>query len=235
MNNVFYMYSNDSSSSQILIFLIIIVALMLVCILVINMITKKRNEKYNRMFHPVDKYSDYSKSKKIVKTEKPVIELNNNIKEDKKDEEIEEILEEPEVIEIITDDSSIDKISNLLEDNINNPKPIDLTKFEEEEEKNAIISYDELVKRAGSKKIVYKVESEKEQIEELSINDEKSNVKTKFKASKVISPIYGVQKEEKKEEEFIDINNGMREYDDEELQKDITFLTNLKTFRSNLD
>ena len=63
----------------------------------------------------------------------------------------------------------------------------------------------------------------------------------KFKASQVISPIYGIKKQtDKKEEleEFIDLENvevPKKRYVDEDLQKDITFLTSLKTFRSNLD
>ena len=263
MDNIFYMYSNMDSSSQILIFLIILVGLMLVSILVINHITRKKNEKYNNRFHRVDKYSNYSKEKEskrsILNIEKPIVKEDvtpKKVVEEKieiirfddkpkvvnKVVELPKIEEEPEVIEIISDDSSIDKISELLEDNINNPKPIDLTRYEAEEEKNAIISYDELVKAAGAKKIVYKTDEEVEKLYEPVKKVE--DVKGKFRASQIISPIYGVQKEKKEEknelEEFIEIEdipitNNSTSLTDDEMQKDITFLTNLKTFRSNLD
>lgn len=268
MDNIFYMYSNMDSSSQILIFLIILVGLMLVSILIINHITKKRNEKYNNRFHRVDKYSNYSKNKQvkrsIMNVEKPTLKEEKyetiKLKEEpkiitfeKKKEEpkvvnkvitFEEKHEEPEVIEIISEDSSIDKISDLIEDNINNPKPIDLTKYEEEEEKNAIISYDELVKAAGAKKIVYKTDEEVEKIAKASqVVKKVEEPKGKFRASQIISPIYGIQKEKKEEkeelEEFIEIEdipiNNATSLTDDEMQKDITFLTNLKTFRSKLD
>ena len=120
-----------------------------------------------------------------------------------------------------------------------NPKPIDLTAFEEEEEKNAIISYDELVKKAGAKKIVYKTEKAtiNEEVKEEKIEIKKEN-KTKFKASEVISPIYGIRKQKEIKEEFIDLDNISNEKNksiDDDIQKDITFLSNLKSFRSNLD
>ena len=151
-------------------------------------------------------------------------------------------MEEPEVIEVISEDNSIDKIAMLIEDNESNKKPIDLTKFEEEEERNAIISYDELVKKAGAKKIVYKTQK-------ATINESKPEVKIeakeepkgKFKASEVISPIYGIQRNIKKDEveEFIELEDNSiakeNNIEDKEYENDMTFLTSLKTFRSNLD
>lgn len=228
LTDVFYMYSNLDNSSQILLFLIILVGLMLISICIINHITKKRNEKYDRVYNPIKKYTTVMNTD--VKKETPV-KIERPLKKEEKIEELKEeieIMEDPEVIEVVTDDSSIDKISTLIEDNINNPKPIDLTAFEEEEEKNAIISYDELVRKAGAKKIVYKSEKQtiNEEVKEEKIEIKPEEVKTKFKASSVISPIYGLKKP--KEEET-------NKVEDEEILNDITFLTNLKTFRSNLD
>lgn len=238
LNNILYMYSNMDNSSQILLFLIILVALMLVSIFVINTITRKRNEKYDKMFNPIKKYTEVTEKNK--KEAKKVIEPKKEpVKEEKIVNEEIEVMEDPEVVEIVSEDSSIDKISTLIEDNINNPKPIDLTEFEVEEEKNAIISYDELVRRAGAKKIIYKTEKAtiNEEIKENKIEIKEEN-KSKFKASQVISPIYGIKKQNEVEEKFIDLENIPKEknrYLDDELQKDITFLTSLKTFRSNLD
>ena len=129
-------------------------------------------------------------------------------------------------------------IENTLEQ-----EPINLTRFEEEQEKDAIISYDELVKRAGAKKIVYKVETKEEPIEEEKIEELKEEPKTeytpKFKTSQIISPIYGIQKEK---EEKIDVILDVEEYlfkkdknDSLETMDDMEFLGTLKTFRSELD
>ena len=246
LNNILYMYSNMDSSSQILLFLIILVALMLVSICIINVITKKRNAKYNKMFNPILIDSKQINKKNIkekpIKIKKEIIKEKEEIKEEKNNEQENEeieIMEDPEVIEVVSDDSSIEKISMLLEDEMNNPKPIDLTAFEEEEEKNAIISYDELVKKAGAKKIVYKAEkqtiNEDKKEEKIQIKEEN---KSKFKASQVISPIYGIKKQKQIKDEFIDLENipvKENKYIDSDIQKDITFLTNLKSFRSNLD
>lgn len=247
LDNIFYMYSKMDGSSQILLFLIILVALMLVSICVINVIIKKKNEKYDRMFNPINKYNNVMKKEK-KQTETKSIEIKkekvkNVVKEPVKSiqEEI-EVMEDPEVVEVVSEDNSIEKIATLIEDNINNPKPIDLTEFEEEEEKNAIISYDELVKKAGAKKIVYKTEKAtiNEEVKQKQI-EIKQESKSKFKASQVISPIYGIKKQKQAHEEleeFIDLENiddNKKKYIDEDLQKDITFLTSLKSFRNNLD
>ena len=256
LNNILYKYSNMDNSSQILLFLIILVALMLISILVINLITKKRNEKYDRQFNPIDRYTKTiekkSKTKENLIRKVNINETNKKVETItpvKKEEKIKpineeiEVMDDPEVIEVVSGDSSIDKISMLIEDNIDNSKPIDLTEFEKEEEKNAIISYDELVKRAGAKKIIYKTEKAtiNEEIKQDKIEIKEEN-KSKFRASEVISPIYGVRKQQIKQkeelDEFIDLENietPKRRYVDEDLQKDITFLTSLKTFRSNLD
>ncbi len=239
LNNIFYMYSNMDNSSQILIFLIVLVILMLLSIFIINMITKKRNAKYNMQFNPSYKY------KKIENKKAPKIQEKVEVKPIKHEEpvKVEEIKEEePEVIEIVTDNNSIDKISQLLEDNLNTMDPIDLTGFEEDQEKNAIISYDELVRRAGAKKIVYKTEEKpiKKEVKNEKIETIEEN-KGKFKASQIISPIYGIKKEEPKKEnleEFIDISNvpiTNSAKKDDEMDQDIEFLSNLKTFRRNLD
>ena len=164
LDNIFYMYSQMDNSSQILLFLIILVALMLVSIFIINHITKKRNEKYDKMFNPIDRYTKTMNKQIKNNKEDSIKNIVVEKKKQKQEKFIEavnediEVMEDPEIIEVVSDNNSIDKIANLLEDNINNPKPIDLTKFEEEEEKNAIISYDELVRKAGAKKIIYKTE-----------------------------------------------------------------------------
>lgn len=251
LTNIFYMYSNMNKSSQILLFLIVLVGLMLLSILIINVITNKRNKQYDAKYNPIDRYTNAMKSAKPKISENKKQEVLSLANEEPVKEEIEKLPleddEDLEVIEIISDDNSIDKISELLEDNINNLNPIDLTKFEEEQEKNAIISYDELVKKAGAKKIVYKTEKatiNEERIEpKLEIKTEpKEEAKSHFKASQVISPIYGVQKNKmypKNDiEEFIDIDDEdldrKTKQNEEDMKKDLEFLNSLKTFRSEL-
>ncbi|MBP3635003.1 MAG: hypothetical protein J6J17_00900 [Bacilli bacterium] len=246
-NSIFYMYSRMDRSSQTLLFLIVLVTLMLISICIINIITKRKNEKYDRQFNHINRYSDALKKEtkqiKISKNDKNIENIEKKIESIKKIESVKEDEEDIEVIEVINEDSSIEGISKLIEDNLEQ-EPIDLTTFEEEQEKDAIISYDELVKRAGAKKIVYK----KADIKEETI-DKKVDVKidneaktTKFKASQIVSPVYGVQKVKKENEDielFIDLeefpfeNNKNNETD--EMQKDIEFLGSLKSFRSELD
>lgn len=268
-NSILYLYSNMDKSSQILLFLIILVALMLISIFVINSITKKKNEDINGLSKksklPVkndikptiqmnkNKPKNNNSNLKVIEKKEPI--KKQNIKEeiiekidetekprhareenkiDSKEKNVEEVVN-------IKNKTSIDDIANLLENTKVN-KPIDLTKFEEDQEENAIISYDELVKRAGAKKIVYKCEEKNEIIEEKPKEIEKiEDVKEtkKFKASKVISPIFGIQKEVEEKDEvlesFIDLENFTNDKSSNKEDSDSEFLNNLKQFRSTLD
>lgn len=226
LNRILYKYSNMDSSSQILIFLIVLVFLMLISIVIINIITKKKNEKVNISSSKINKINVN-------------LDLPKDTFSDKKiDEDIEKLDTNTEVVEVKVKKTSIDEITDLIENTLEQ-KPIDLTKFEEDQEENAIISYDELVKRAGAKKIIYKCE-EPEKTKEPIVEDK--NIlceKTKFKASKVISPVFGIQKEieEKDEvlESFYDIDKADgEEKEDVEILSDMEFLGSLKKFRNEL-
>ncbi len=229
INSVFYMYSNMDKSSQVLLFLIILVALMLVSIFVINLITKKKNSKYDASISNITRYSD------ALEKEKKVEKIEVKVKEEK--EEI--LFDEPEVIEVVSKNNSIEEISKMIENTLEQ-EPINLTLFEEEQEKDAIISYDELVKRAGAKKIVYKVETKEEPVKEEIKEEPKTEYTGKFKTSQIISPIYGIQKEKEKEEK-IDVILDVEEYlfnnkkEDIQMMDDMEFLGTLKSFRSELD
>lgn len=230
LNRILYKYSNMDGSSQILIFLIVLVFLMLISIVVINIITRKKKGN-----------NDIISNKKIVKLSSeldlPFKDTEEVIEKiETKEEPIEEIKDE-EVVEVRVGNTSLDEITDLIENTLEQ-KPIDLTKFEEDQEENAIISYDELVKRAGAKKIIYKCEDVKPK-EEI-VKQEEPKEKTKFKASRVISPIYGVQKEEVEEkdevmESFIELEKVKEENkEDIETLSDMEFLGSLKKFRSEL-
>lgn len=230
LNRILYKYSNMDGSSQILIFLIVLVFLMLISIVIINIITRKKKGN-----------NDIISNKKIVKLSSeldlPFKDTEEVIEKiETKEEPIEEIKDE-EVVEVRVGNTSLDEITDLIENTLEQ-KPIDLTKFEEDQEENAIISYDELVKRAGAKKIIYKCEDAKPK-EEI-VKQEEPKEKAKFKASRVISPIYGVQKEEVEDkdeviESFIELEKAKEENkEDIETLSDMEFLGSLKKFRSEL-
>ena len=109
--------------------------------------------------------------------------------------------------------TEIEQVIEALEDN-NERRP--MTTFEEEQEANAIISYQELVqavneKRAKMEKVEIPRKLEEEvPIELLENTDEKPVEQPKFKNSEFISPVFGK-----------DSNND-------------NFLKELKDFRNNL-
>ena len=107
------------------------------------------------------------------------------------------------------DDSKTDikDIANAISDALQEEnKPISLTDFEEEEEKTAIISIDELMQKAKELHLIEDEENEGiNYLEKYNLgpaevsntggnSEEKKEVKA-FKVSQVISPIYGVKKE----------------------------------------
>ena len=232
ISSMLYDFSEMDRSSLILLFLIILVFLMIVSITVINLITKNKNKKYDISNKNIKKYSELINDEIVVEKDK---EIN---------EEIESLeLDEPKEEVIVTKPNSIEEISRLIEDTLEQ-EPIDLTKFEEEQEKDAIISYDELVKRAGAKKIIYRAETKAEEKKEpvVTIKDENNNEKkinkeysSTFKASQIVSPIYGIKKTENIEENFIDLEEFKLDETKSEEERENEFLGNLKTFRNNLD
>ena len=149
-----------------------------------------------------------------IKNKKSIKELNEIEKNDTKvtvkssDSTIKSDAVSDNTIEIMDIANKIDKAIN------DNNAPISLTSFEEDQEKTAIISIDELYLKAKELEIVddentgvnylekYNLEpSEVEEIVDKTTNNKKSEVKA-FKVSQVISPVYGVKKEVSNE------NNG---------------------------
>lgn len=252
-NSILHMYSNMDNSSQILLFLIILVSLMLVSIFIINYATKRRNE---RILSGGKKKKVTKIKTEIEKEIKPSVDIKNkNIEEPKKEildiieEEIKNKEEVEEVVKVVPRKTSIEDITKLIEDTLEQ-EPINLTKFEEDQEENAIISYDELVKRAGAKKIVYKCEDENDILdistkkEEIKVQPVETKIEEpkRFKASQVISPIFGVQKQKEEPDEvlesFIDLEDfslNEKKENTNESKNDMEFLTSLKEFRSGLE
>ena len=137
-----------------------------------------------------------SKSK-IIK-EKPTIEKNINVVESKKDD----------INTYQEDKTEIQDIADSIERALKENTPISLTNFEEDQEKTAIISIDELYAKAKELEMMedeetgvnylekYNLEaSEVEEIINETVKKEDSTPIKSFKVSQVISPVYGVKKE----------------------------------------
>lgn len=105
--------------------------------------------------------------------------------------------------------TEIEDIANAISDALKEDSPISLTNFEEDQERTAIISIDELMKKAKELELIEDEEStginylEKYNLEPAEVEmattgiintNENAEVKA-FKVSQVISPIYGVKKE----------------------------------------
>lgn len=106
------------------------------------------------------------------------------------------------------DKTEIQDIADSIERALKEDTPISLTNFEEDQEKTAIISIDELYAKAKELEIMedeetgvnylekYNLEaSEVEEIVNETVKKEDSTPIKSFKVSQVISPVYGVKKE----------------------------------------
>ena len=134
------------------------------------------------------------------------IKEENKIRNIKK-EEITALKEDKEPL-YTNEKTVIEDIASAINDALKE-EPITLTNFEEDQEKTAIISIDELMKKAKDLELISEEDEdtgvnflEKYNLEPAEV-DISSNVKSSteekqvkaFKVSQVISPIYGVKKE----------------------------------------
>lgn len=134
------------------------------------------------------------------------IKEENKIRNIKK-EEITALKEDKEPL-YTNEKTEIEDIASAINDALKE-EPITLTNFEEDQEKTAIISIDELIKKAKDLELISEEDEdtgvnflEKYNLEPAEV-DVSSNVKSTaeekqvkaFKVSQVISPIYGVKKE----------------------------------------
>ena len=216
--------NNMDNNSKFLLIIIGIISFLLILIYIINFISSRQIKKYERIKKNNNKrlLKEINKEAKNIKSipkKEPVISVNNNISIKKEEiEEPEEVLEiDEEVIEILQDDNESD-VERILKDikKASKTETMNLTEFEKEQEETAIISYDELCKRAGVKKKIYKAVTE-ETMDVSKIVPEVTE-KKKFKPTRYVSPIFGAEKEKDEKEDL-----------------DKTFLQNLKEFRSTLD
>ncbi|MBO6195246.1 MAG: hypothetical protein J6O56_02725 [Bacilli bacterium] len=224
--NIMNILTNMDKNSRFLLTIIGIISFLLILIFIINYFSERKtriqNKKKKRLLKEIN-----LEAKNIVpaKKEQPkkvdISPATQNISVKPEVEETLDIDEEEEVIEILQDDnvSDVDRILREIK-KASKEESMNLTEFEKEQEETAIISYDELCKRAGVKKKIYKTVTDDAMDVSKIVPDINKETK-KFKATKYVSPIYGVEKE------------PVKEMVEEDLDK--TFLKNLKEFRNTLD
>ncbi len=202
----------------------------------------------------------YAEEPILVESSVSTIETStiNDLKEE--EPEIEELVIDDEAEEILTytniepnkeeATAELMKLTETLEKSLNEAEQdninISVQKYEEDQEKDAIISYDELLQRTRELNLnneVLKVEDNNEKVAPVIIKEatdediktienttytEEQNTEHKFKSSPIISPVYGISNNE------IEIENTAN-FDklDAELLKSNLFLDKLKKFKEN--
>ena len=175
-------YNNLNTQGQ-MIFSIIIFLIIVLCILLfITYLFQEFQSKY-----------------KLKKLKKETI----NYKSSDQELNLEDISEES------NSNNEIQNIANAIKDALKEESPISLTNFEEDQEKTAIISIDELMQKAKELELIddeektginylekYNLEpAEVDKVVNDTMDNGKANEVKAFKVSQVISPIYGVKKE----------------------------------------
>ena len=135
------------------------------------------------------------KIKKILKDKKEIVKEEKI--EDKKEENDTNIYKYDE------DKTEIQDIASSIEKALMEDSPISLTNFEEDQEKTAIISIDELYKKAKELEMIEDEQTGVNYLEKYNLDasveepikkEDNTPIKS-FKVSQVISPVYGVKKE----------------------------------------
>lgn len=186
--NISYSFNNFYDNLNIkgqIIFSIIVILIIILCVILFvtyviqNIKTKKQIKEYQK---------------------KELVEENNL--------EIKDEYEEKEPL-YFSEKTEIEDIAQRVEEALREDTPITLTKFEEDQERTAIISIDELMKRAKELELIddekvrnvnylekYNIEEDEVQrVVDNTIKNEKNTEVKAFKVSQVISPIYGIKKE----------------------------------------
>ena len=262
-DDVLYLVARLDKNSKFLLSMIVLIIILLILIIIISYILKVKEKKaleqkrleYKKEFKKNIKVINFEEDEKLdlsptvsltplkkeeqvkkeVKKEEPIVKIEEPRKEIVQKIEPEVLEEEIEVIEVIEDETDeIEKIKESIKES-QGVHTFDLNKWEQEQEDSAIISYDELVKRAGAKKIVYKTKKKTEKKNEFTNNVNKTKT---FKPSEIISPVYGSHENIKKLDEEIDAFSKVEKLrtnnPEEEMDYDMEFLNKLKKFRSEL-
>ena len=180
-------YNNLNTQGQ-MIFSIIIFLIVILCILLF----------ITYVFQGIQAKVKISKIKKETK----------KVEKEALKKEVQVINEEAKEPLYTNEKTEIEDIANAISDALKEESPISLTNFEEDQEKTAIISIDELMQKAKELELIdddentginflekYNLEpAEVESASNIVSNTSNKEVKA-FKVSQVISPIYGVKKE----------------------------------------
>jgi hypothetical protein len=167
----------------------------------------------------------------------------------KKDEDIEVLdfnLDSTEIDEDNEKTRNLKEITDKIQAAIDS-RAIDLTNFEQDQEENSIISYEDLMKSVGKKidsdqeekfslpNLVNKIKVEDEFNEETPYVDPVRE--NKFKSSVFISPVFGVQDDGRKVDEEVDKveQNETSSYSQNGYEEEEQFLNTLINFRKNLE
>ncbi len=203
-------YNNLNTQGQMIfstiLFLIGILCLLLFIVYVIKIVQTKLNYKNKKNNISNDENivkEDNALTSKITDEQKSIETEINNIEKELKQEIV---IEKEEYNENKTE---VEDIATAIKEALNEEKPISLTNFEEDQERTAIISIDELMRKAKELELLndedentginflekYNLEpSEVEEVVKNTIEEKPKEIKA-FKVSQVISPIYGVKKE----------------------------------------
>lgn len=205
-------YNNLNTQGQMIfstiLFLIGILCILLFIVYVIKFVQSKinyKNLKNNGLKNENIIETEQIETKKEENDIKSIETEINNIESELK----QEITFEEDKNELDSK-TEIEDIATAIKEALNDEKPISLTNFEEDQERTAIISIDELMRKAKELELLnedeentginflekYNLEpSEVEEAVKNTIKDEKPKEIKAFKVSQVISPIYGVKKE----------------------------------------
>lgn len=181
-------------------------------------------------------------SKKIVEETK----LSNEKKPVSEDTEILDLGFGNEIDETNEKTRNLKEITDKIQAVLDN-KAVDLTRFEQDQEENSIISYKELVSAVGKPAdkpkesfkdddLIRKIEKDDDlRMLEPVISLPKEE---KFKSSVFISPIFGIQEPIRSESSRIEVREELPKEETSTPMKyseDENFLNNLITFRKNLE
>lgn len=205
------------------------------------------------------------KSKEITQIDEllETTEINTVDQTEEQSSEKEQIKYVDETLEKTQAQLELQRLTEELKKQEEQPTNIELTNFEQEQEESAIISLDELMKKADTlyeQNEVVQYEDEgnepinlaelEERIKEQEkskeviklddfntvINTEEKETPKKFKSSPVLSPVYGNIEQEISKETSLELENTAN-YDklDEEIRKTNEFLQILKELQKKLD
>lgn len=181
-------YGNLNSEGQI-IFSVIILLIVVLCILLL-----------------ISYIFQHIKDKRILEKYKIEEEKENNIVN--KQEDIKKEYEDKTEVLYTNEKTEVEDIAQRVSEALKEDTPITLTNFEEDQERTAIISIDELMEKAKELELIDDDEHtgvnylEKYNLEPAEVNKvvgdtmkkEEKEVKA-FKVSQVISPVYGIKKD----------------------------------------